>query len=94
MPKGVKMKQTNRSNSVDGVWQMWHQKGQFCPKGTVPTRRSTLQDVLRAKSLYNFGKKLSTPSPDITGSNGHEVCFEFSFYTSNILNDVKYKIFM
>lgn len=73
MPKGVKMKQTNTSNSVDGlkgVWQMWHEKGQFCPKGTVPTRRSTLQDVLRAKSLYHFGKKLS---PDITGGNGHEV---------------------
>lgn len=89
------MKQTNTSNSVDGfkgVWQMWHQKGQLCPKGTVPTRRSTLKDVLRAKSLYYFGKKpaklsplaardrggAATPSPDITGGNGHEVCLILS----------------
>ncbi|KAH6804857.1 carboxyl-terminal peptidase [Perilla frutescens var. frutescens] len=83
MPKGVKMSKTNTSRSVDGLrgmWQMWHQKGELCPKGTVPVRRSTLQDVLRAKSLYHFGKKTTapphggaaTPAPDIAAGTGHE----------------------
>ncbi|KAH6801647.1 carboxyl-terminal peptidase [Perilla frutescens var. frutescens] len=83
MPKEVKMSKTNTSRSVDGLrgmWQMWHQKGELCPKGTVPVRRSTLQDVLRAKSLYHFGKKTTapphggaaTPAPDIAAGTGHE----------------------
>ncbi|CAA0829576.1 Protein of Unknown Function (DUF239 [Striga hermonthica] len=56
--------ETNTTKSVDGlkgVWQMWHQKGQLCPKGTVPIRRSSVHDVLRAKSLYDFGKKQTRP---------------------------------
>ncbi|XP_047974822.1 uncharacterized protein LOC125217039 [Salvia hispanica] len=87
MPKEVEMEKTNGSTSVDGfrgVWQMWHQKGQLCPKGTVPVRRSSMQDVLRAKSLYDFGKKSvqflplaatttggGAAVPNIAG-NGHE----------------------
>ncbi|KAL7228181.1 hypothetical protein ACSBR2_006991 [Camellia fascicularis] len=63
-----------------GAWQMWHQKGERCPKGTVPIRRSTVHDVLRAKSLYDFGKKqrsslpLATriDAPDVVSGNGHE----------------------
>ncbi|KAI3470406.1 hypothetical protein Pfo_027069 [Paulownia fortunei] len=88
MPKAMKMTKTNSSRSVDGfkgVWQMWHQKGQLCPKGTVPIRRSTVHDVLRAKSLYDFGKKQArflplaarrrradAPAPDVVSGNGHE----------------------
>ncbi|KAG6404688.1 hypothetical protein SASPL_136941 [Salvia splendens] len=85
MPKEVKMEKTNGSTSVDGFRGMWHQKGQLCPKGTVPVRRSSMQDVLRAKSLYNFGKKSAqflplaatttgggAAVPNIAG-NGHEV---------------------
>ncbi|KAK7337970.1 hypothetical protein VNO77_18564 [Canavalia gladiata] len=75
MPKGMKV------NGVsEGAWQMWHQNGTRCPKGTVPIRRSSVHDVLRAKSLYNFGKKqhrrfsLSRRSdaPDVVSANGHE----------------------
>lgn len=66
------------------VWQMWHRNGTRCPKGTVPVRRSTVHDVLRAKSLYDYGKKQRTqipvarrsnaPEPDIlSAGNGHEV---------------------
>ncbi|KAG8380392.1 hypothetical protein BUALT_Bualt06G0010600 [Buddleja alternifolia] len=94
MPKAMKMAKTDalkdkaniNSSSVDGfkgVWQMWHQKGQRCPKGTVPIRRSTTHDVLRAKSLYDFGKKQTKympPSaahrrpdaPNVVSGNGHE----------------------
>lgn len=96
MPKAMRMAKTDAvkdntntsSKSVDGskgIWQMWHQKGQRCPKGTVPIRRSTVHDVLRAKSLYDFGKKSSkytaataagrrADAPDVVSGNGHEVC--------------------
>ncbi|XP_058215687.1 protein neprosin isoform X2 [Rhododendron vialii] len=59
-------------------------QGERCPKGTVPIRRSTVDDVLRAKSLYDFGKKqVKTPlikngggrqinAPDVVSGNGHE----------------------
>lgn len=76
------------NNSRDGGlggrdWQIWHQNGVRCPKGTVPIRRSTVHDVLRAKSLYHFGKKQRAQlplarhrpdAPDIVSGNGHEVC--------------------
>ncbi|XP_012834527.1 PREDICTED: uncharacterized protein LOC105955358, partial [Erythranthe guttata] len=63
LPRSTQMGQsrTNSSTtSVDGwkgVWQTWHQNGQLCPKGTLPVRRTTVHDVLRAKSLFYFGKK-------------------------------------
>ncbi|KAL3654019.1 hypothetical protein CASFOL_003700 [Castilleja foliolosa] len=81
---------SNNSTSVDGskgVWQMWHQEGRRCPRGTVPIRRSTVGDVMRAKSLYHFGKKQSkygvaaatsgsggrrADAPDVVSGNGHE----------------------
>ncbi|XP_047313237.1 uncharacterized protein LOC124916548 [Impatiens glandulifera] len=79
---------SNSSSSKGGegeedkrAWQTWHENGQRCPKGTVPVRRSTVADVLRAKSLYNFGKKtrnsfplsLRPDPPEVLDSgNGHE----------------------
>lgn len=51
--------------------QMWHEGGKLCPKGTVPIRRSTVDDVLRAKSLYDFGKK--SKNYDVSDDAGHEV---------------------
>ena len=64
-----------------GAWQVWHQNRTRCPKGTVPIRRTTVDDVLRAKSLYDFGKKQPrmalarhTVSPDDVNAKGHEVC--------------------
>ncbi|KAJ1413833.1 hypothetical protein SESBI_19327 [Sesbania bispinosa] len=84
MPKGMKLN-VQRDDGIKGVmsggaWQMWHQNGTRCPKGTVPIRRSRVHDVLRAKSLYDFGKKqrrfssLSRRSdaPDVVSGNGHE----------------------
>ncbi|KAK2994709.1 hypothetical protein RJ640_002515 [Escallonia rubra] len=80
--KRVKEGEHNKSSEgpLKGAWQTWHQKGQRCPKGTVPIRRSTVHDVLRANSLYDFGKKQRsglplarrTDAPDVVSSNGHE----------------------
>ncbi|KAJ9703091.1 hypothetical protein PVL29_004739 [Vitis rotundifolia] len=62
-----------------GAWQVWHQNRTRCPKGTVPIRRTTVDDVLRAQSLYDFGKKQPrmalarhTVSPEDVNTNGHE----------------------
>lgn len=74
---------TKKSNVEEGVirgsWQMWHRNGTRCPKGTVPIRRSTAHDVLRSKSLFDFGKKQAPISlarrkdaPDVVSANGHE----------------------
>ncbi|KAF4376295.1 hypothetical protein F8388_026095 [Cannabis sativa] len=74
------------SNEVKGamLMQMWHTNGtRRCPKGTVPIRRSTTHDVLRAKSLFDFGKKQRNTNsllhrrrredaPDVVSGNGHE----------------------
>nr|XP_023926598.1 uncharacterized protein LOC112038017 isoform X2 [Quercus suber] len=84
MPKVRMMKEDGardeKSNEVvKGAWQMWHQNGTRCPRGTVPIRRSTMHDVLRAKSLFDFGKKQRrvsltrrTDAPDVVSGNGHE----------------------
>ena len=82
----------SRSNEagVKGAWQMWHRNGTRCPKGTVPIRRSTMHDVLRAKSLFHFGKKqrgIINPTrhadaPDVVSGNGHEVS-NFSYINLN-----------
>ncbi|KAL1340035.1 hypothetical protein AAHE18_U088500 [Arachis hypogaea] len=62
-------------------WQMWHLNGTVCPKGTVPIRRSRVDDVFRAKSLYHYGKKqprtpfsrrIHSDAPDVISGNGHE----------------------
>lgn len=72
---------------IEGAWQMWHRNGTRCPKGTVPIRRSTEHDVLRAKSLFDFGKKQHrriplhrrADAPDVVSGNGHEVGYLFPF---------------
>lgn len=73
--------QNGSSISSNDAWQSWHQKGQRCPRGTIPVRRSLVHDVLRAKSLYHFGKKRrASPetlsrrvdAPDVVSGNGHE----------------------
>lgn len=86
--KMVKQNEKRNGNEEEQVlrsaWQMWHRNGTRCPKGTVPVRRSTVQDVLRSKSLFNFGKKRNrigldrrTDAPDVVSGNGHEVCYHF-----------------
>ncbi|XP_038698957.1 uncharacterized protein LOC119996409 isoform X2 [Tripterygium wilfordii] len=76
---GASKKGSNNEAIMRGAWQMWHGNGTRCPKGTVPIRRSTSDDVLRAKSLFDFGKKQTSYSlsrrsdaPDVVSANGHE----------------------
>ncbi|GAA0152180.1 hypothetical protein LIER_10723 [Lithospermum erythrorhizon] len=90
MVKTDEVRDINNNSSrrwSDVAWQIWHEKGQRCPKGTVPIRRSRVHDVLRAKSLYDFGKKkrgafhLSlqrVDASDVTSGNGHEHAIAFT----------------
>ncbi|BAT94917.1 hypothetical protein VIGAN_08156800 [Vigna angularis var. angularis] len=78
MPRGM-MKVNKEDEGESMAWQTWHLNGTRCPKGTVPVRRSTVHDVLRAKSLYDFGKKRArvplsrrSDAPDVLSANGHE----------------------
>ncbi|KAL5990291.1 hypothetical protein ACLOJK_011188 [Asimina triloba] len=69
----------NTSGGERQSWQLWHDHGR-CPEGTVPIRRSSVDDVLRAKSLFHYGKKQrrmanvarSVDAPDVVSGNGHE----------------------
>ncbi|XP_051121641.1 uncharacterized protein LOC127245039 [Andrographis paniculata] len=83
MPKAMERATINNESSTNIITsQGWHQTGQSCPKGTVPIRRTTVGDVLRAKSLYHFGKKRTVAKfdpqparhrpPDIGSNTGHE----------------------
>lgn len=51
--------------------QTWRSSGEWCPKGTIPVRRTTEGDLLRASSIRRFGMKPAARR-DST-SNGHEV---------------------
>ncbi|KAJ8770176.1 hypothetical protein K2173_011511 [Erythroxylum novogranatense] len=93
MPK-VLRKVTTTSTSNGGetesiAMQMWHRNGSRCPKHTVPIRRSTVHDVLRANSLFDFGKKRpsrrSSDAPDVVSGNGHEHAIA---YTGTTQEDV------
>jgi hypothetical protein len=60
--------------------QAWSDGGERCPEGTVPIRRTTAQDVLRASSALRFGMKprASNARRDST-SSGHEVSRRLTF---------------
>lgn len=111
MPRGMNVKKDENGISSNkegeegevlrergGALQMWHRNGTRCPKGTVPIRRSRVHDVLRAKSLYDYGKKkqpridpLSRRSsddhdaPDVLSDNGHEVRASRQYYYMDAL---------
>lgn len=84
----------NNNSRGGGAWQTWHQAAEKCPKGTVPIRRSTEHDVLRANSLYDFGKKRRRAlplarranAPDVVTGNGHEVYLSIYIYIHPLLS--------
>ncbi|KAI4341390.1 hypothetical protein MLD38_026120 [Melastoma candidum] len=65
---------TNESldHGASEAFQTWHKAGELCPEGTVPIRRVTEEDILRASSIRRFGRKPRRHiKRDSTGS-GHE----------------------
>ncbi|KAL8157060.1 protein neprosin-like [Apium graveolens] len=65
-------KDKNRGEMASENYQLWSVSGEFCPEGTVPIRRTTEQDVLRASSVRRFGRKFQRPVRRDTSSSGHE----------------------
>ncbi|XP_075485464.1 protein neprosin-like [Primulina tabacum] len=53
-------------------FQLWSSSDEFCPEGTIPIRRTTEQDVLRASSIQRFGRKIRKPIRRDSSSGGHE----------------------
>lgn len=102
-PKWPKMKEERKKAEENTIknekeeekelsWQLWHHNGTRCPKGTVPVRRSTVHDVLRAKTLYHFGKKRRRQiplarrpdAPDVVSGNGHEHAIAYTGGSSEV----------
>lgn len=47
----------NNTDTVEETYQLWSDSGEACPEGTVPIRRTTDKDILRARSVQRFGRK-------------------------------------
>ncbi|KAL8091560.1 hypothetical protein AgCh_033981 [Apium graveolens] len=57
------------------VIQAWMNTSESCPQGTIPIRKTTEQDVLRASSVRRFGRKIRRRD---TTSNDHEHAVAFA----------------
>ncbi|KAE9621525.1 putative neprosin activation peptide [Lupinus albus] len=80
-PEGKIFGERKVSSNSKHITQLWHQNGR-CPKGTIPVRRTRKDEILRANSIQQFGKKKQKsfpqpksqkPLPDGTSPNDHEV---------------------
>lgn len=60
------------------MMQTWQKSGS-CPNGTVPIRRIQREDLLRAASLENFGRK----APEIPSSANNTNLKEIQFMSFN-----------
>ncbi|KVI06290.1 protein of unknown function DUF239 [Cynara cardunculus var. scolymus] len=67
----------NSSDETIETFQLWAQSNEFCPEGTIPIRRTTEKDVLRASSLQRFGRKIRGRVRHDTTSGGHEHAVAF-----------------
>ncbi|KAM7251070.1 hypothetical protein ACFE04_022953 [Oxalis oulophora] len=47
----------NPNESMMEDFQLWRVSGESCPEGTIPIRRSTEEDMLRAINIKRFGQK-------------------------------------
>ena len=80
-PEGFSIDESNdvSSNSEPKFTQPWHLNGR-CPEGTIPVRRTKEEDLLRAGSTANYGRKKHRSIPSAQYSAGqviHEVLFNF-----------------
>nr|XP_043614029.1 uncharacterized protein LOC122585979 [Erigeron canadensis] len=53
MPKGH-----DNTKMETEIKQLWSSKGESCPNGTIPIRRTTASDVLRSMSISKSGKNV------------------------------------
>ncbi|XP_047957953.1 uncharacterized protein LOC125203609 [Salvia hispanica] len=70
-PKGLRTT-TTTSDTFSENFQTWTLSDESCPENTIPIRRTTEQDLLRASSIRRFGRKIRRPIRRDSSSNGHE----------------------
>ncbi|KAJ8438526.1 hypothetical protein Cgig2_024615 [Carnegiea gigantea] len=76
------------SKMMEENFQLWHLTGETCPEGTIPIRRTTEDDMMRASPASRFGRKQPTRHVrrDSSGSD-HEVSrFSTSPYFTIYIN--------
>lgn len=73
-PKGNRLRDPIRNDTAEaaGVQQLWAASGESCPEGSVPIRRVTESDVLRASSVRRFGRAPAGRVRRDSVSGGHE----------------------
>ncbi|KAK4799987.1 hypothetical protein SAY86_025352 [Trapa natans] len=59
------------------IFQLWAGNGDSCPEGTIPIRRITEKDVLRASSVRRFGRKPRRGVRRDSSGSGHEHAVAF-----------------
>lgn len=64
------------NESIAEIFQAWSDSGESCPEGSIPVRRTTEKDVLRASSIRRFGRKIRNVRRD-TMSSDHEHAVAF-----------------
>ncbi|KAK4253606.1 hypothetical protein QN277_010258 [Acacia crassicarpa] len=84
VPKG----RNRRLAESKPIAQMWNYSGS-CPKGTVPIRRITKEDILRASSFQQFGKKDNKTIPYLSGSL-HSRTDNHEYATAEVWGDEYY----
>ncbi|XP_010441633.1 PREDICTED: uncharacterized protein LOC104724779 [Camelina sativa] len=62
----------NETTDEESFNQLWSMSGESCPVGSIPMRKTTKNDVLRANSLRRFGRKLRRPIRRDSSGGGHE----------------------
>lgn len=71
-PKG-QHRQPNGTAAAGVRAQLWALSGESCPDGSVPIRRTTEADVLRASSVRRFGRASPARVRRDSVAGGHEV---------------------
>ncbi|GFY91401.1 carboxyl-terminal proteinase, putative [Actinidia rufa] len=61
----------NPNGMISEDFQLWSLSGESCPEGTIPIRRTSEHDMLRASSIRRFGRKIRPIRRDSSGSS-HE----------------------
>ncbi|KAK3416767.1 hypothetical protein EUGRSUZ_H02527, partial [Eucalyptus grandis] len=74
MPKGY-----NSTTMAMEILQLWRMSSEACPEGTVPIRRMSEADVLRASSIQTFGKKVRSHALTDTSDNSPETITGIQF---------------
>ncbi|CAI8608736.1 unnamed protein product [Vicia faba] len=56
------LRRYNQIRNTSDHFQLWSLSGESCPDGTIPIRRITEEDMLRAHSINSFGRKFPNAS--------------------------------